>query len=465
MKITKHTLIPLCLMALTGLWPAFSQVLREEDITVWKDVIYAIVDGHELKLDIAVPKCLQAPAPAIVDIPGGAWRMVRKSSDDALFYAQFGFIGVSITHRTSDIAPFPAAVHDCKTVIRWLRAHAEKYHINPDKIGVTGYSSGGHLAVLLGTSGGDAYLEGHGGYGDYSSRVQAVVDHFGPTDFLKMNDTDLPDKPDVFSPDSAPSLYLGGPLREKADLARLANPIAYIDPGDPPVLIGHGEKDAMVVLNQSEILYEALKKAGVPTTFIRVKNATHMYRPYKWDADVSPSVESMNRMTVEWFDKWLGRPELDLTRIERREPKQESSSGKKITFSYRLTFEFPGEITAGACRGRFMVRAGDKILHRGNIQMEDLSSQDKRLFRQDFLVEESDLTGKDITWNFQGEIHTSLFEEPYPLMFIQGEKHDSDIEGVGFHFRINKDKTVNIEKKVYRCPNKRSQPLSPEFHK
>jgi len=450
MKITKHPLIPLCLMALTGLWPAFSQVLREEDITVWKDVIYAIVDGHELKLDIAVPKCLQAPAPAIVDIPGGAWRMVRKSSDDALFYAQFGFIGVSITHRTSDIAPFPPAVHDCKTVIRWLRAHAEKYHINPDKIGVTGFSSGGHLAVLLGTSGGDAYLEGHGGYGGYSSRVQAVVDHFGPTDFLKMNDTDLPDKPDVFSPDSAPSLFLGGPLREKADLARLANPIAYIDAGDPPVLIGHGEKDAMVVINQSEILYEALKKAGVPTTFVRVKNASHMYRPYKWDVEVSPTVEAMNRMTVEWFEKWLGRPELDLTRIEHREPKQEPLSGKKIPFSYRLTFEFPGEITAGTCRGRFMVRAGDKILLRGNIQVDDLSSKDKQFFRQDFMAEESDLAGKEIAWNFQGEIHISLFDKPEPIMFLQGEKYDSGIEGVGFHFRINKDNTVNIEKKVYR---------------
>jgi acetyl esterase/lipase len=450
MQKTKHALISLLWIALTGIWPAYSQVLREEDITVWKDVIYAVVDGHELKLDIAVPKYLKAPAPAIVDIPGGAWRVVRKSSEDALFYAGYGFIGVSITHRTSDIAPFPAAVHDCKTVIRWLRAHAEKFHINPDKIGVTGFSSGGHLAVLLGTSGGDAFLEGHGGYENYSSRVQAVVDHFGPTDFLKMNDTDLPDRADVFRPDSAPSLFLGGPLREKADLARLANPIIYIDPNDPPVLIGHGENDRMVVINQSELLYEALKKAGVPTTFVRVKNATHMYRPSKWNEEVSPTVEAMNRLTVEWFEKWLGRPELDLARIERREPEQEPSSGKKIPFSYRLTFEFPGEVVAGTCQGRFMVRAGSKILYRGNVQVDDLSPKDKQSYRQDFVLEESDLAGKELTWNFQGEIHISLFDEPYPIMFMQGEAYDSDIEGVGFHFRINKDNTVDIEKTVYR---------------
>jgi acetyl esterase/lipase len=435
---------------MTCLSSAFSQVLREQDITVWKDIVYTVVGGHELKLDIAVPKCLRVPAPAIVDIPGGAWRVVHKSPEDALLYAKYGFIGVSITHRTSDIAPFPAAVHDCKTVIRWLRAHAGKFHINPNKIGVTGFSSGGHLAVLLGTSGGDKYLEGKGGYADYSSRVQAVVDHFGPTNFFKMNDTDLPDRPDVFSPDSPPSLFLGGPLREKPDLARLANPLNYIDPKDPPVLIGHGEKDGMVVINQSEILYEALKKAGVPTRFVRVKNATHMYRPYKWDVDVSPTVETMNRMTVEWFEEWLGRPELDLTRIAHREPKQETSSGKKIPFSYRLTFEFPGEITAGTCRGRFVVRSGDKILHRGTIQVDDLSQKDKQTFFRKFDIEEADLSGKDIMWNFQGEIYISLFDKPYPIMYMQGEKYDSDIEGVGYHFRIKKDMTVSIEKRVYR---------------
>ena len=198
-----------------------------------------------LKLDIAVPKHLNSPAPAIVDIPGGAWRRINKSTKDAVFYATYGFVGVSITHRTSDAAIFPAAVHDCKTAIRWLRANAEKYQINPDKIGVTGLSSGGHLAVLLETSAGENYLEGDGDYPEYSSSVQAVVDHFGPTNFMKMNDTtglNLADSNDNFAENSAPSLFLGGPLQEKAELARLANPITYIDPEDPPTFIGHGEK-------------------------------------------------------------------------------------------------------------------------------------------------------------------------------------------------------------------------------
>ena len=136
------------------------QEIGMQNIKLEKDVVYAEVDGLQLKLDIAYPDILLEPAPAIVDIPGGSWRFVRKSIEDAIWYAKLGFIGVSTTHRTSDIAVFPAAVHDCKTVIRWLRANAKKYHINPDKIGVTGFSSGGHIAVLLGTSGGTNTLKG-----------------------------------------------------------------------------------------------------------------------------------------------------------------------------------------------------------------------------------------------------------------------------------------------------------------
>jgi len=207
----------------------------------------------------------------------------------------------------------------------------------------------------------------------------------------------------------------------------------------------------MVVINQSEILYEALKKAGVPTRFVRVKNATHMYRPYKWNVDdVSPTVDTLNQMTIEWFEEWLGKPELDPTRIQQQEPKQDLSSGKKIPCYYRLTFEFPGEVTRGTCMGRFLVKAGDKILYTGNIQMDDLSSKDKQIFFQQFEIEENDLIGKDIMWNFRGEIDISLFDKPNPIMLMQGEKYDPDIEGVGYHFLIKKDMTVEIEKKVYR---------------
>ena len=407
------------------------QILSKQDIIIHEDIVYAVGGGHELKLDIAVPKYLKMPAPAIVDIPGGAWRVVNKSAEDAMFYAKYGFIGVSVTHRTSDIAVFPAAVHDCKTAIRWLRAHAREYRIDPDKIGVTGFSSGGHLAVLLGTSGGDPYLEGKGDHLDYSSRVQAVVDHFGPTDFLKMNDSDLPDRMDHFAADSPESLFLGGPLREKSELARLANPITYVDSEDPPVLIGHGEKDGMVIINQSELLHEALAEAGVPTDFIRVKNAGHMYRPYKWDAEVSPTVDDMNRMTIEWFQKWLGKPELDTNRIPSQKAGPAVQSLKETPLYYRLTIELPGKTEKSYCKGRFMVRGGGEVLVRGNIEMNDLSSADKRMFQQEFMITGADMAGEEIMWNFQGEIYDSTIDEKFEIMYKQGEKYDFSLEGNG----------------------------------
>jgi acetyl esterase/lipase len=429
---------------------SYPQVLNKEDIVVYENIVYAIPDGHELKLDIAIPKYLKAPAPAIVDIPGGAWRVVNKSADDALFYAKYGFIGVSITYRTSEIAVFPAAVHDCKTAIRWLRAHAKQYNIDPDRIGVTGFSSGGYLAVLLGTSGGDSFFEGEGGYPEYSSSVQAVVDHFGPTDFLKMNDSDLADRMDHFAENSPESLFLGGPLGKKAELARLANPITYIDPKDPPVLIGHGEKDGLVIINQSELLYEALKKAGVPTEFVRVKNADHMYRPYKWDAEISPTIEEMNRLTIEWFQKWLGKPELDTDSIPNRGSEPGIQSSKEIHLYYRLTIDLPGKNDKSYCRGIFQLRRGGEILTQGKIEMNDLSSMEKRVFQQELVIKGMDLNNEEIMWNFRGEIFDSELDETFEIMYMQGERYSPSIEGVGYHFLIKKDKTVDIDKKVYR---------------
>jgi len=450
MKRKKIFVFLLSLLMVLSVVNAYSQILTKEDVTVYKDIVYTTADRHELKLDIAIPKYLKVPAPAIVDIPGGSWRVVNKSVEDALFYAKYGFIGVSITHRTSDIAPFPAAVHDCKTVIRWLRAHAKEYNIDPDKIGVTGFSSGGHLAVLLGTSGGDSFLEGKGGYQDYSSSVQAVVDHFGPTDFMKMNDSNLPDRMDHFAENSPESLFLGGPLLEKAKLAHLANPLSYIDPEDPPVLIGHGEKDGMVIINQSELLHEALKNAGVPSDFIRVKNADHMYRAYKWDVEIIPTIGEMNHMTIEWFQKWLGEPELDLERIANRPPNPDIKSSSKIRLYYRLTIELPRKTDKSFCRGRFTVRSSGEILAQGKIEMKDLSSAENRIFQQELSITGVDLNGQEIMWNFQGEIFDSELAEKFEIMYMQGEKYEPSIEGIGYHISIKEDKTVGIEKKVYR---------------
>lgn len=427
--------------------PKPPEEIPRNHIRVEKDVVYAIVDGHKLTLDIASPDNLIEPAPAIVDIPGGAWRNVRKSAGDAIWYAQQGFIGVSITHPTSDIAVFPAAVHDCKTVIRWLRANARKYNVNPDKIGVTGFSSGGHLATLLGTSGGDPYLEGEGGYPEFSSHVQAVVDHFGPIDFLRMNDFRFADFIDHFDAKSPESLFLGGPIKEKPELVKLANPITYIDPQDPPIWIGHGEKDGMVIINQSELLYDALKKAGVETEFVRVKNADHMYRPNPAGSTVSPSVEELNRMGIDWFKKWLG--ESKWRPVEAKPSASKAAAGEFKIF-YDLVVDLPGKNADSYCKGNFMMKCAGRTLVRGSIDLPDLSTAEKRKFRQYFEISGVNLIGYEVLWNFQGEIFDSSLQEKFEYARAEGIEFDETIEGLGFVFKITSDRNVTVEPKVYR---------------
>jgi len=274
-------------------------------IAVERDLVYDTRAGHDLTLDIAFPKQRGAPVPAIVHIHGGGWRGGNKNLRQALKYAERGWVGVSIRYRLSGVAHFPAGVHDCKTAIRWLRAHCETYGVDPDRIGVFGQSAGGHLVALLGSSGGDAYLEGDGPYGKFPSTVQAVVDHYGPTDFLRMNDQ--PGKIDHDAADSPESLWIGGPIAEHPEKVRLANPITYVDAQDPPILMIHGENDQLVIFNQSQLLFQALHKAGVTCNLIRVKRADHGYRPKPKGAAISPTRKQIEELEFAWFAKHLAQ--------------------------------------------------------------------------------------------------------------------------------------------------------------
>jgi acetyl esterase/lipase len=243
--------------------------------------------GHERqRLDLYVPEKAGGPLPVIVWIHGGAWLAGSKEGGGpALPFAGKGYAVASINYRLSQHAIFPAQIEDCKAAIRWLRAHAKKYHLDPDHIGVWGASAGGHLVALLGTSGDVKELEGKGGNADQSSRVQAVVDWFGPTDFTRMGSShDGPQSPEA--------RLLGGPVQENKDKAARANPITYVSKDDPPFLILHGVNDRTVPFNQSELLVEALKKAGVKVTFQPVKGAGHGGREFQ---------SAANRKLIEEF--------------------------------------------------------------------------------------------------------------------------------------------------------------------
>ncbi len=243
-------------------------------VRVLKDIVYAQASEQELKLDLYLPaKRPEKPRPLIVWIHGGAWRAGNKNSNPAARFVDDGYISASIAYRLSQTAVFPAQIHDCKAAVRWLRAHAGEYGIDPERIAVWGSSAGGHLVAMLGTSGGVEELEGGLGHPEQSSRVQAVVDYFGPTTFTKMDAAGSRMVHD--DPQSPESMLIGGPIQEHPDLVRRADPIAYVTADDPPFLIVHGDKDLTVPYNQSELLAEALAAGGVEHIFHTAKGGGH----------------------------------------------------------------------------------------------------------------------------------------------------------------------------------------------
>jgi len=233
------------------------------------DILYTTADGIPLYLDIIQPDPLpQGRMPVVIYIHGGGWMGGNRKGERNTFLAENGFFTISIDYRFSQQAPYPAQIEDVKAAVRWVRANAEHYQLDPEHIGVWGHSAGGHLAALLGTSANVPELEGKSSPQLFSSSVQAVIDLSGPTDLSQMGGWhDLPDSPEA--------RLLGAPVQESPDLVRFANPITYIHADVPPFLIFHGTQDTTVPVNQSELLYEALKDAGTDATFTRIQDEDH----------------------------------------------------------------------------------------------------------------------------------------------------------------------------------------------
>jgi len=237
-----------------------------------------VENGHRNQvLDIFLPEQTPAhPPPLVIWIHGGAWLAGSHSSPPVLYLLNNGFAVASIQYRFSQDAIWPAQAFDCKAAIRFLRANASRYNLDPDRFGVGGDSAGGHLAAFIGTSGDVPEVEGDLGTTNISSRVQAALDWFGPTDLLVMGEQAGGNGMIQHnSPDSPESRLLGGPVQEKRDLARTANPLTYIDRKDPPFLIMHGDNDQLVPLGQSVILAKALVDAEVEVTMKTIPGAGH----------------------------------------------------------------------------------------------------------------------------------------------------------------------------------------------
>ena len=253
--------------------PASGQASLPADVHLEADLRYG-AEHERQALDLYWLPETEAPAPLVVCIHGGGWRQGSKADcrRSAVPLLERGYAVAAVNYRLSQHATFPAQIADVKAAVRWLRAHAEEYNLDSDRFGAWGGSAGGHLAALLGTAG-DVEAWDVGDHPDQPSRVQAVGDRYGPTDFLRMNDH--PGRMDHDAADSPESRLIGGPIQENPEAVRRANPITYVTPDDPPFLIMHGKRDELVPYEQSELLHAALDSAGVTSELILVDSLGH----------------------------------------------------------------------------------------------------------------------------------------------------------------------------------------------
>ncbi|MGD8813022.1 MAG: alpha/beta hydrolase [Anaerolineales bacterium] len=259
------------------------------------DITYCTVDGVELKLDLYFPETLDETWPVAVYVHGGAWQGGDKT--EGAGYREVpemvarGYLVASLNYRLAPQYRFPAMIEDVKCAIRHLRANAATYNLDPQRIGAWGSSAGGHLVALLGVTDPNDGLEGQGGYPEFSSRVQAVADLFGPTD-IRLGTDAFSTLERVF-----------GTSDTSAPILEIASPVIYASADDPPFLILHGTLDPVVPSEHSQALYNALTQVGVPATLVMVENAGHGFA--RTNGPITPSRDEISTMIGDFFDTYL----------------------------------------------------------------------------------------------------------------------------------------------------------------
>ena len=252
---------------------ALTSHAAESKVRHLTEITFAEVDGLELKLDLHLPVHAEKP-PLVVFMHGGGWQGgSRQAADRFAFLPEEGFALASIDYRLAPKGVFPDQIHDCKGAIRWLRAQADSYGYDASKVAVMGTSAGATLALLVGTSGDVAELEGTvGGNLDQSSRVQAIADYYGPSD-LELRARTHPERSET--PGKGTYLYIGGSVAEKPEVARQASPVTHVTPDDPPLLIFHGTRDTTVQQVQAERIRDAYQELSLPIELILIPDGKH----------------------------------------------------------------------------------------------------------------------------------------------------------------------------------------------
>lgn len=274
------------------------------DLEFVRDVVYATIEREndepiQLTMNVMFKKDNgEKIMPVVIYIHGGGYAAGSKDDGTSLLpaLARGGYLAVSISYRLSGVAPWPAAAHDCKAAVRFIRANADDLGVDPQRIGAWGHSAGGHLSALLAVSGNAPELDGKVGTTGVSSAVQCAVDISGPSDFLKF-DRNGP----VFS--GIIKSFFAGPDDTLDDRMKAANTITYVDAGDPPTMIVHGTEDNLVPIEQSNLLSDAFEKTGVEHEYIKVEGDGHMVTSR--DAYLA---------IAEFFDKHLGGDSANVMR-------------------------------------------------------------------------------------------------------------------------------------------------------
>jgi len=265
------------LALLAGLVPPLSTHAQElvvpKSVEWLTGIEYSNPDDQHLQVNLARPRDGAGPFPAVVCIHGGGFRAGHRDAYNALCLklAERGYVAMTVSYRLAPKYQFPAAVHDVKAAVRWLRANAQKYHVDPDRIGTTGGSAGGHLAQFLAVTAGVPEFEGTGGHPDQSSAVRCVVNVYGPSDFTQSYGKSV-DAAEVLP------LFLGGNVEQERRRHILASPLYWVTPRAAPTLCIHGTEDKYVAHEQAVWLIDRLKAAEVPAELLTLPGAGHGFK-------------------------------------------------------------------------------------------------------------------------------------------------------------------------------------------
>lgn len=268
--------------------------LTAGEIIFEQGVEYSNPDDQHLQVNIARPKDRKAEerSPAVLCIHGGGFRAGKRERWDKLCQqlADQGYVAATATYRLAPKYQFPAAVHDVKAAVQWLRANAEKYQIDPNRIGVVGDSAGGHLAQFLGVTGDVAMFHETNGNGTLPVKVTCVVNYYGPSDFTKSYGKSV-DAAEVLP------LWLGGDAVKERRRHIISSPLYWVTPNAAPTLLIHGTEDKYVAHEQAVWMHDKLKAAEVEVELLTLQGAGHGFK----GADADRAEKAM----LDFFDRKL----------------------------------------------------------------------------------------------------------------------------------------------------------------